>query len=153
MILGRILLFLVGGIDGLLPLISIALFMIGAGMGLTAGLVDGLALSCVDPDETGMAAGLLNTLPLGSEAISVALYASLLTTNLSGILLNLLTKYSSSIDLMEDWINAVASGNLTAPLTNVATNMYSIMLDDIILSYHNTFNFTLVMLSLIFSLR
>ena len=90
---------------------------------------------------------------LGSEAISVALYGSLLTTNLSGILLNLLKKYSSSIDLMEDWINAVASWNLTAPLTNVATNMYSIMLDDIILSYHSTFNFTLVMLSLIFSLR
>lgn len=58
MILGRILLFLVGGIDGLLPLISIALFMIGAAIGLTAGLVDGLALSCVDPDETGMATGL-----------------------------------------------------------------------------------------------
>ena len=90
---------------------------------------------------------------LGSEAISVALYGSLLTTNLSGILLNLLKKYSSSIDLMEDWINAVASWNLTAPLTNVATNMHSIMLDDIILSYHSTFNFTLVMLSLIFSLR
>ena len=90
---------------------------------------------------------------MGSEAISVALYGSLLTTNLSGILLNLLKKYSSSIDLMEDWINAVASWNLTAPLTNVATNMYSIMLDDIILSYHSTFNFTLVMLSLIFSLR
>ena len=86
---------------------------------------------------------------MGSEAISVALYASLLTTNLSGILLNLLTKYSSSIDLMEDWINAVASGNLTAPLTNVATNMHSIMLDDIILSYHNAFNVTLVMLTVI----
>ena len=90
---------------------------------------------------------------MGREAISVALYGSLLTTNLSGILLNLLKKYSSSIYLMEDWINAVASGNLTAPLTNVATNMYSIMLDDIILSYPNAFNFTLVMLSLIFSLR
>ena len=95
-------------------------------MGLTAGLVDGLALSCVDPDETGMAAGLLNTLRLGSEAIAVALYGSLLTTNLNGILPNLLTKYSSSIDLIEDWINSVASGNLTAPLTNVATNMHSI---------------------------
>lgn len=118
-------------------------------MGLTAGLVDGLALSCVDPDETGMAAGLLNTLRLGSEAIAVALYGSLLTTNLNGILPNLLTKYSSSIDLIEDWINSVASGNLTAPLTNVATNMHSIMLDDIILSYHNAFNFTLVMLTVI----
>ena len=149
MIFGGILLFLVGGIDGQLPLISIALFMIGAGMGLTAGLVDGLALSCVDPDETGMAAGLLNTLRLGSEAIAVALYGSLLTTNLNGILPNLLTKYSSSIDLIEDWINSVASGNLTAPLTNVATNMHSIMLDDIILSYHNAFNVTLVMLTVI----
>ena len=48
--------------------------------------------------------------------------------------------------------------NILAPLEavtliNVATNMHSIMLDDIILSYHNTFNFSLVMLSLIFSLR
>ena len=90
---------------------------------------------------------------MGSEAIAVALYGSLLVTNLNRNLPNLLTKYSLSSELMEEWINAVASGNLTAPLTNVATNMYSIMLDDIILSYHSTFNFTLVMLSLIFSLR
>lgn len=149
MILGGILLFLVGGIDGQLYLINIALFMIGTGMGLTAGLVDGLALSCVEPDQTGMAAGLLNTLRLGSEAIAVALYGSLLITNLNRNLPNLLTKYSLSNDLKEGWINSVASGNLTTPLTNVATNMHSIMLDDIILSYHNAFNFTLVMLTVI----
>ena len=149
MILGGILLFLIGGIDGQLYLINIALFMIGTGMGLTAGLVDGLALSCVESDQTGMAAGLLNTLRLGSEAIAVALYGSLLITNLNRNLPNLWTKYSLSSDLMEGWINSVASGNLTAPLTNVATNMHSIMLDDIILSYHSAFNFTLVMLIVI----
>ena len=58
MILGRILLFLVGGIDGLLPPDQYCIIYDRSAMGLTAGLVDGLALSCVDPDETGMAAGL-----------------------------------------------------------------------------------------------
>ncbi|WP_239373103.1 MFS transporter [Snodgrassella gandavensis] len=149
MIFGGILLFLVGGVDGQLYLIGFALFMIGAGMGLTAGLVDGLALSCVEPHHTGMAAGLLNTLRLGSEAIAVVLYGSLLTANLNSILPDLLIKYNSSIDVIADWINSVASGNLTAPLSDVATNIQPIMLNDIITSYHSAFNFTLAILTII----
>lgn len=149
MIFGGVILFLVGGVDGQLYLIGFALFMIRAGMGLTAGLVDGLALSCVEPNQTGMAAGLLNTLRLGSEAIAVALYGSLLTANLNGILPDLLIKYTSSIDVIEDWINSIASGNLTVPLSNVAANIQSIMLNDIITSYHSAFNFTLAILTII----
>ncbi|MFH9348993.1 MFS transporter [Kitasatospora sp. NPDC017646] len=52
----------------------------GAGMGLSAGLVDGQALAMVDPAKAGMAAGFLNTLRLGSEAVAVAVYGSALAT-------------------------------------------------------------------------
>ncbi|MFI9321662.1 MFS transporter [Kitasatospora aureofaciens] len=52
----------------------------GAGMGLSAGLVDGQALALVDPAKAGMAAGFLNTLRLGSEAVAVAVYGSALAT-------------------------------------------------------------------------
>lgn len=149
MILGGVLLFLVGGVDGLLYLICLALFMIGVGMGLTAGLIDGLALSCVEPHQTGMAAGFLNTLRLGSEAIAVALYGSLLTANLNSILPNYLIKYSSSVEVINSWINSVASGNLTFPLSNIPTNRRPIMLNEIIASYHNAFNNTLIILTII----
>lgn len=149
MILGGVLLFLVGGVDGLLYLICLALFMIGVGMGLTAGLIDGLALSCVEPHQTGMAAGFLNTLRLGSEAIAVALYGSLLTANLNSILPNYLIKYSSSVEVINSWINSVASGNLTFPLSNIPTNRQPIMLNEIIASYHNAFNNTLIILTII----
>ena len=123
--------------------------MIGVGMGLTAGLIDGLALSCVEPHQTGMAAGFLNTLRLGSEAIAVALYGSLLTANLNSILPNYLIKYSSSVEVINSWINSVASGNLTFPLSNIPTNRRPIMLNEIIASYHNAFNNTLIILTII----
>ena len=45
------------------------LLLIGAGYGLAAGLVDGLALQVIPGEKAGMGAGLLNTFRLGSEAI------------------------------------------------------------------------------------
>ncbi|TQR23065.1 hypothetical protein [Campylobacter sp. MIT 97-5078] len=46
-------------------------------MGLHAGGIDNLALSSVDPNKAGLAAGVLNSCRLGSEAIGVALYGAL----------------------------------------------------------------------------
>ncbi|MDJ0362502.1 hypothetical protein [Rhodococcus sp. H29-C3] len=43
------------------------------------GLVDGQALALVPVEKVGMAAGVVNTFRLGSEAIAVAVYASILT--------------------------------------------------------------------------
>lgn len=59
-----------------------SLLLIGSGMGLSAGLVDGIALSVVDPQEVGRAAGILNTFRLGSEAIAVAIYGSLMSSSI-----------------------------------------------------------------------
>ncbi|GAA2976587.1 MFS transporter [Streptomyces drozdowiczii] len=52
------------------------MLLTGAGMGLSAGLVDARALALVDPAKAGMAAGFLNTLRLGSEAVAVAVFGS-----------------------------------------------------------------------------
>ncbi|MEU6577546.1 MFS transporter [Streptomyces sp. NPDC046805] len=60
--------------------VALPMFVTGAGMGLSAGLVDSQALALVDPAKAGMAAGFLNTLRLGSEAVAVAVYGSALAT-------------------------------------------------------------------------
>ncbi|MGX1670440.1 MFS transporter [Streptomyces sp. NPDC055400] len=63
--------------------VAFPMLVTGAGMALAAGLVDGQALEMVAPEQAGMAAGFLNTLRLGSEAVAVAVYASLLATTIS----------------------------------------------------------------------
>ncbi|MFF2746971.1 MFS transporter [Kitasatospora sp. NPDC058048] len=65
-------------------LLAAPMLVTGTGMGLSAGLVDGRVLELVDPTRAGMAAGFLNTLRLGSEAVAVAVYGSALATVLSG---------------------------------------------------------------------
>ncbi|WP_051939719.1 MFS transporter [Phaeacidiphilus oryzae] len=64
--------------------VAVPMLVTGAGMGLSAGLVDAQALGRIDSAKAGMAAGFLNTLRLGSEAVAVAVYGSLLATLLGG---------------------------------------------------------------------
>ncbi|MEL0638759.1 MFS transporter [Marinomonas sp. TI.3.20] len=98
--------------DGL-PLVGIAvgLVLIGIGMGMSAGLVDGQALSCVKETEVGMAAGLLNTFRLGSEAIAVAVYGSILSSTVSKIVPTALQGNNAMTN--ESWVNAISSGNFS----------------------------------------
>ncbi|WP_198659002.1 MFS transporter [Nocardiopsis sp. FIRDI 009] len=97
------------------PRVSVAvvaapMLVTGAGMGLSAGLVDRLALEIVPERKAGMAAGFLNTLRLGSEAVAVAVYGSLLATLLGG-------RIGAGIDAFEgagdpgEVANAVAGGH------------------------------------------
>lgn len=64
--------------DTPLAVMAVPMLITGAGMGLSAGLVDGQALEMVEPAKAGMAAGFVNTLRLGSEAIAVAVFGSVL---------------------------------------------------------------------------
>lgn len=47
------------------------LLLIGVGMGAMVGLLDGAAVSTVEPARAGMAAGMFNTVRLASEAVAV----------------------------------------------------------------------------------
>lgn len=144
--------FMVGGIslvitsqpDSELWTLAAPLFLIGCGMGLSAGLVDGLALSCVEPSQAGMAAGLLNTLRLGSEALAVALYASLLTSYLTDSLPNLFAQFQPSAIQLTDWVSGVVSGNLTTPLKDIANDS---LLALVITQYHCAFIYVMNILN------
>lgn len=63
-----------------------AMVLLGFGFGLPIGLVDGEALAAAPPSQSGTAAGLINFLRLGSEAVVVGAYAAglgrLLTSSL-----------------------------------------------------------------------
>ncbi|MGW1597967.1 MFS transporter [Streptomyces sp. NPDC002343] len=56
---------------------ALPMAVVGIGFGLQAGLVDGEALARLPENEAGMAAGWINTVRLGSEAIGVSLFGSL----------------------------------------------------------------------------
>ncbi|MEV5321758.1 MFS transporter [Streptomyces sp. NPDC052687] len=56
---------------------ALPMAVVGIGFGLQAGLVDGEALAQLPETEAGMAAGWINTVRLGSEAVGVSLFGSL----------------------------------------------------------------------------
>jgi hypothetical protein len=63
----------VGGLTLLGPLLTL-----GVGVGLCGGIIDAQAMNQVDPGRTGMAAGLLNTVRGGTQAVVLALFGSAL---------------------------------------------------------------------------
>ncbi|EOC0702541.1 MFS transporter [Salmonella enterica subsp. enterica serovar Kokomlemle] len=99
--------------QGSMSLVQIlfSLFLVGSGMGLSAGLVDGIALSVVSAHEVGRAAGILNTFRLGSEAIAVAIYGSLMST---GIFHALASKPVPEGITANQYLADVVSGNAFA---------------------------------------
>ncbi|TQN27695.1 MFS transporter [Haloactinospora alba] len=93
-----------------LAVVALPMLVTGAGMGLSAGLVDRLALDIADEEKAGMAAGFLNTLRLGSEAIAVAVYGSLLATFLTSRVAEGLGSYDRT-ETPEAIANEVAGGH------------------------------------------
>jgi predicted MFS family arabinose efflux permease len=56
----------------------VPMILLGFGFGSQVGLVDGEAIGAVDARRSGTAAGVLNFLRMGSEALSVGVYAAIL---------------------------------------------------------------------------
>ncbi|MEJ8821714.1 MFS transporter [Variovorax humicola] len=151
-VLNTSLLCLLAGISSLaiashpgMPLWQLAmpLLLVGVGMGLSAGLVDGMALKAVPEERAGMAAGLLNTFRLASEAIAVALYGSLLATLLGERLRGPLSTFAKNDDVLLNWINNVAAGNLDTPVLAVAAEKAELMRGMLIGGYDNAFHIVL----------
>jgi MFS family permease len=104
------------------PLLVLAgpLLLVGAGMGLSAGLVDGQAIDRVGPHQAGMAAGVLNTLRLGGEAVAVAVYGALLATVLRATLHDDLARFGLPDGTADRVVDTVASGDADGPARLVA---------------------------------
>ncbi|SJM68903.1 Putative transmembrane efflux protein [Gulosibacter sp. 10] len=61
-----------------------AMVMLGAGFGLHAGLVDNEGLAAAPDEDAGMAAGWINTMRVGTEAVAVSLFGAVFIPALGG---------------------------------------------------------------------
>ncbi|MFH9944543.1 MFS transporter [Streptomyces murinus] len=66
------------GPDVSVPALVGPLLLLGISMGMTAGLVDGAAITSVEPAQAGAAAGLFNTMRLAGEAFAIAVMSAVL---------------------------------------------------------------------------
>ncbi|MEU0240949.1 MFS transporter [Nocardiopsis sp. NPDC006198] len=105
------LLFVAGG-NGLLTVLhpqigplalAVPLVLIGTGMGLSFGITDGQAMNLVPSAKAGMAAGFLNTLRGGAEALVIAVFGAVLTS--------IVAARAGSVEVAA----RVAAGDLTGP--------------------------------------
>ncbi|MFD7442866.1 MFS transporter [Streptomyces sp. NPDC059909] len=60
------------------PALAGPLLLLGVAMGMTAGLVDGVAITSVEPAQAGAAAGMFNTMRLAGEAFAIAVMSAVL---------------------------------------------------------------------------
>ncbi|MFC5183107.1 MFS transporter [Actinomadura harenae] len=56
------------------------LLLVGTGFGISLAIMDGAAISAVEPERAGMAAGLFNTFRISGEVVAVTVLGALLTT-------------------------------------------------------------------------
>ncbi|MFG3258536.1 MFS transporter [Streptomyces sp. NPDC048172] len=105
------------------------LMTLGVGLGLNFGLVDGAVLTVVAPEATGTAAGFLNTLRLGSEAIAIAAAGSALVNLLQGRLSDGSGRVPGYDGTPEALANSVNSGDLTGPSSTVPAALRPQFLD------------------------
>ncbi|MGW2205185.1 MFS transporter [Streptomyces sp. NPDC001774] len=90
------------------------LLFLGIGYGISLGILDGAAVSAVEPERMGMAAGMFNTVRLASDAVSMAGLATLVTA---------LTKSaldSDAVSAFPGGADALTSRTLQGGLTEAA---------------------------------
>ncbi|MFI6578163.1 MFS transporter [Nocardiopsis sp. NPDC050513] len=123
------------------------LMVIGSGVGISFGIIDGAAVSSVEPARAGMAAGMFNTMRLASEAIAVAgmgaFLVSLTQTNLTEQLPAVTSDEALDIGALA---NRVAQGDLAGAagtVTGDETEVFGVMAA----SYTDAFQLTLWILA------
>ncbi|MEU9117322.1 MFS transporter [Streptomyces sp. NPDC048483] len=94
---------------------------LGVGLGLNFGLVDGAVLNVVAPEATGTAAGFLNTLRLGSEAVVIAAVGAALVDLVRDGLGDGLRRFPAYRGGAGELANSVNAGDLTGALSGLPT--------------------------------
>jgi MFS family permease len=82
------------------------LLTIGAGFGVSTGLIDGVAIGAVDPSRAGTAAGMFNTVRLAIETIAIAVAGAVLATTTDGRLTE--PGFTSGLHIVLWWMAAAA---------------------------------------------
>lgn len=93
--------------------LAVPLLVIGIGMGISAGLVDGVAITSVEPERAGAAAGVFNTTRLASEALAIAAVGSVLVSLIQSNVTSGIGRFAgSTADDVPGLANTIASGRL-----------------------------------------
>jgi hypothetical protein len=132
--------------DVSITVVALPMIVTGAGYALAAGLVDGQALALVNPERAGMAAGFLNTMRLGSEAIAVALYGSLLATTLTAKVRDGISAFPETSDPAQA-AGQAAGGDVTGPASSVAAPLRAQFTGFLISAYDSAFHTVLWVLA------
>ncbi|WP_158896283.1 MFS transporter [Amycolatopsis anabasis] len=109
------------------------LLTLGTGFGLTLAIIDGIAISVVEPNRAGMASGLFNTVRLGGELLAMAV----LGAALAGLTRSGLAQYgdhavaATSRLLQGDLAGATPPGATPAAFADTASISYTAALQDI----------------------
>lgn len=82
------------------------LLTIGAGFGVSTGLIDGVAIGSVDASRVGTAAGMFNTVRLTIETIAIAVVGAVLATTTGGRLTE--PGFTSGLHLVLWWMAGAA---------------------------------------------
>lgn len=94
--------------------------LIGTGVGISFGCLDGAAVSSVDPARAGMAAGMFNTVRLAGETIAIAVVGTLLVSATRGGLGDQLGRFGGRYaQHPADLANALNQGDLAGPVQSV----------------------------------
>ena len=90
------------------PALALPLLLIGTGIGLPWGLMDGLAVSTVAPDRVGMATGIFNTVRISADGVALAVAGAVLAVLVEGQLGGL----SPDADLRREMAGQLAQADL-----------------------------------------
>jgi MFS family permease len=112
------------------------LLLIGIAMGMTAGLVDGVAITSVEPAQAGAAAGMFNTMRLAGETLAIAVMGAVLLNATGSRISDGLSRIASKAGADPGAIaNQVVSGNLTGATTGLTGEARTGFLDLLTGSY------------------
>lgn len=122
--------------------------IIGVGVGIAFGLLDGAAVSSVDPSRAGMAAGMFNTMRLTSEAVAIAGMGSLLVSLTQTRLSEGLGRFTGGTALNVGRLaNQVAQGHLSRAANDVPTGQRAEFVSFLGLAYTDAFHVILWVLA------
>ncbi|MEV0975849.1 MFS transporter [Streptomyces sp. NPDC049915] len=97
--------------------------VIGIGIGVSFGVMDGAAVSSVEPERAGMAAGMFNTMRLAGEATGIAVVGSLLVSFTRVELGTKLDAFTGPYGgKPTELANALNQGQLSGPQSTVPAN-------------------------------
>ncbi|MER5602511.1 MFS transporter [Streptomyces sp. NPDC002265] len=106
------------------------LLLLGISMGMTAGLVDGAAITSVEPAQAGAAAGLFNTMRLAGEAFAIAVMSAVLLNSTRSHISDGLSAVRGAKDVDVDGVaDRVIGGDLAGAAHTVGGSARSGFLD------------------------